>query len=261
MKRTEISFLPFLLPKELQGIMKNAKLYDSSCSPEARVYYIERGGGYFLKAAAAKSLAREAEMGAYFHKKGLAPEVLFYESGERDLLLTARAEGEDGTHPMHLSDPNRLAHVMGETLRALHETEAPDCPVKNRMGEYLALADENYALGKFDAELFLGKYRYSSAKEARAVLCEGRDLLKNEVLLHGDYCLPNIMLRDFKFASFIDLGNAGIGDRHIDLFWGAWTLVFNLGTDAYCDRFLDAYGRDRVQEDLLSVIAAAEVFG
>jgi kanamycin kinase len=182
-----------------------------------------------LKAAAAKSLAREAEMGAYFHKKGLAPEVLFYESGERDLLLTARAEGEDGTHPMHLSDPNRLAHVMGETLRALHETEAPDCPVKNRMGEYLALADENYALGKFDAELFLGKYRYSSAKEARAVLCEGRDLLKNEVLLHGDYCLPNVFLSDDGIG-FLDLGSAGVMDKDYDVFMCLWSMRYNFVT-------------------------------
>ncbi len=261
MKRIEIPALPILLPRELQGIVENARIYDSSCSPEARVYYIERDGGYFLKTAAAKSLAREAEMGAYFYKKGLAPEVLFYESGESDLLLTARAEGEDGTHPTHLADPRRLSVVMAEALRALHETAAPDCPVQNRMEEYLALADKNFALGKFDLGLFTGAFRYPDAATARAVLCEGRSLLKNEVLLHGDYCLPNLMLKDFRVSSFIDVGNGGIGDRHVDLFWGAWTLAFNLGTDAYRDRFFDAYGRDHVDTEILSVIAAAEVFG
>ena len=93
------------------------------------------------------------------------------------------------------------------------------------------------------------------------MLCEGRKLLRNEVLLHGDYCLPNIMLKDFKITSFIDVGNGGIGDRHVDLFWGAWTLWFNLKTDAYRDRFLDAYGRDLVDEERLRVISAAEIFG
>jgi kanamycin kinase len=34
-----------------------------------------------------------------------------------------------------------------------------------------------------------------------------------------------------------------------------------LHTDAYRDRFFDAYGRDRVDEDKLRIIAAAEVFG
>jgi kanamycin kinase len=52
-----------------------------------------------------------------------------------------------------------------------------------------------------------------------------------------------------------------VGDRHVDLFWGAWTLCFNLGTDAYRARFLDAYGRDKAEEEKLRLIAAAEIFG
>ena len=59
----------------------------------------------------------------------------------------------------------------------------------------------------------------------------------------------------------MDVGCGGVGDRHIDLFWGVWTLSFNLKTDRYRDRFLDAYGRDRVDETALKIVAAAEVFG
>ena len=84
--------------------------------------------------------------------------------------------------------------------------------------------------------------------------------MKNDTLLHGDYCLPNILLDDWKFSGFIDLDSGGVGDRHIDLFWGAWTLRFNLHTDAWCDRFLDAYGRDRIEPEILRAIAAFEVF-
>jgi kanamycin kinase len=69
------------------------------------------------------------------------------------------------------------------------------------------------------------------------------------------------MLEDWRFTGFIDVGNGGVGDRHVDLFWGAWTLCFNLGTDAYRARFLDAYGRDKAEEEKLRLIAAAEIFG
>ena len=69
------------------------------------------------------------------------------------------------------------------------------------------------------------------------------------------------MLDNWNFSGFIDLGNGGVGERHVDLFWGAWTLNFNLGTDEYRARFLDAYGRDKIDEEKLRVIAAAEVFG
>jgi kanamycin kinase len=73
--------------------------------------------------------------------------------------------------------------------------------------------------------------------------------------------LPNVILDDFKFSGFIDLGNGGVGDRHIDLFWGLWSLWFNLKTDKYGDVFLDAYGRDAVNIDNIKIIAAYEVFG
>ena len=94
------------------------------------------------------------------------------------------------------------------------------------------------------------------------VFDEGKCALRSDTLIHGDYCLPNIMLNDdFSLSGFIDLGAGGVSDRHIDLFWGAWTLGFNLGTDEYRSTFFDAYGRDRVDEDIIRVIGAAEVFG
>ena len=129
------------------------------------------------------------------------------------------------------------------------------------METYLALADKNYKAGKFDKDLFPDGVGFQNADEAYAVLKEGRAALKNDTLIHGDYCLPNVMLDNWRFSAFIDLGQGGVGDRHVDLFWGAWTLRYNLGTDAYRDRFLDAYGRDLLDKDLLRTVAAAEVFG
>lgn len=79
-------------------------------------------------------------------------------------------------------------------------------------------------------------------------------------LLHGDYCLPNILLDDWKFSGFIDLGGSGVGDRHIDIFWGVWTLFFNLKSNAYYERFLDTYGREAVEPEILRTVAAFEVF-
>jgi kanamycin kinase len=89
----------------------------------------------------------------------------------------------------------------------------------------------------------------------------GRDSLTDRVLLHGDFCLPNFIMKDWRLSGFIDLGAAGVGDRHIDLFWGAWTLNFNLKTDRYRDIFFDAYGRELISPDALRVIGAAEAFG
>ena len=241
--------------------MEGVGLYDSSCSPEARVYFIDRDGGYYLKSAPKGTLATEAALTRYFHAKGLATEVLEYLSFERDWLLTARVRGEDCTHATYLSDPRRLCDTLATQLRALHETSAEGCPVQNRIETYLATAAQNHAAGMFDVSLFSEPWTYRSAEEAWGVLEANKHLLKTDTLLHGDYCLPNVMLDGWRFSGFIDLGNGGVGDRHIDLFWGAWTLFFNLKTDAYRDRFFDAYGRDRIEPDMLRIIAAAEVFG
>ncbi|MCR5808173.1 MAG: phosphotransferase, partial [Clostridiales bacterium] len=79
--------------------------------------------------------------------------------------------------------------------------------------------------------------------------------------LHGDYCLPNILLNDWKLSGYIDLGNGGMGDRHIDILWGIWTLRFNLGTNKYTDRFMDAYGRELIEPEMLRMVAAMEMIG
>ena len=261
MKRTPLPTLPDTVPARLRDRFCGAPVFDSSCSPEARVYYIDRDGGMYLKLSPRGTLAAEAKMTEYFHGKGLAPEVLEYTSGERDVLLTRAARGEDATHPETISDPCRLADTMGKALRALHETSAFDCPVPRRMDGYLALAEKNYREGRFDPSLFPTGIGFATANEAYAVLEAGKPALKNDTLIHGDFCLPNIMLENWRVCAFIDLGNGGVGDRHVDLFWGAWTLIYNLKTDKYCYRFFDAYGRDRVDADLLRTVAAAECFG
>ena len=261
MKRTPIRPDMEAIPSAFHHLLTGAAVYDSSCSPQARVMYIETDGGYYLKASPAGTLSAEAEMTRYFHQKGLAAEVLHFVSGEQDWLLTARVPGEDATDQQYLADPKRLCDTIALQLRRLHELDTAGCPIPDHTARYLKTVEKNYSTGHYDAALFPDNWGYASAEEAIRVVERHAHLLKNDTLLHGDYCLPNIMLDNWRFSGFIDLGNGGVGDRHVDIFWGAWTLSFNLKTDRYRDRFLDAYGRDAVEEEILRVIAACEVFG
>lgn len=111
-------------------------------------------------------------------------------------------------------------------------------------------------IGRFDAQF----RPRTTATDAYRIAAEAAGELRTDALLHGDYCLPNVILDDWCFSGFIDLDHAGLSDRHIDVFWGAWTLWFNLHTSAYCSRFLDAYGRDVIDEGKLAAIAAMECF-
>ncbi|MBQ8952624.1 MAG: phosphotransferase, partial [Clostridia bacterium] len=121
--------------------------------------------------------------------------------------------------------------ALGEAIRALHETAAADCP----------LSDVN--------ERWIEVYE----KEHGAPFAGDVSILQKDVLAHGDCCLPNIFFDGGRFSGFIDLGDAGLGDRHADLSSALWSLGYNLGTDCWNGRLLDAYGRDAVDEARLAL--------
>lgn len=261
MKKTLLNTIPEEIPQDIQCFFLGANIYDSSCSPKAKVYFIDKGNGYYLKRSGKGTLEKEAKLTEFFHSKGLGAEVLNYISDNSDWLLTAAVIGEDCTHKAYLAEPKKLCDTVAYELRKLHETDYTGCPITDRTAEYLATAEKNYRSGIYDKSFFPDSFDCPSAKEAFDILTAGKDALQSKVLLHGDYCLPNIILNNGKLSGFIDVGCGGVGDRHIDIFWGVWSLWFNLKTDKYCGRFLDAYGRDKAEEPILKIIAAAEVFG
>jgi len=248
-------------PAELQHFLSGADIYDSSCSELAQVVFIDKDEGFFLKSAPKDALKREATMTRYFHGIGMAAEVLSYISDEKDWMLTAKIHGEDGAMEKHTQDPKRLCDIFAERLAMLHSMDFSSCPIPNHTALYLESAKNNKLNGTYDKSNFPDSWGYASANEAWAVIEKSGHLLQTDTLLHGDYCLPNIILNDWKFAGFIDLDNGGVGDRHVDIFWATWTLFWNLKTHDYRQRFIDAYGRDKVSEDMLRVVAAVEVFG
>lgn len=261
MDRRLITLPPDSIPPYFHTFTQDAVIYDSSCSAAARVYFVDKGPGFYLKTAPKGSLQKEAALTKFFHSKRLAAEVIAYESLDADWLLTARVPGEDCIAPMYLSDPKRLCDTTAQLLRMLHETPYNGCPVADRTGDYLDTARKNFQLGTYDVQLFPDNWGYSSPEEAWHIVETCGKYLKADTLLHGDYCLPNIILDNWNFSGFIDLDTAGVGDKHVDLFWATWSLQFNLKTDCYRERFLDAYGRDGICEDLFRVVAAIEVFG
>lgn len=261
MKKTLLDHIPDQMPQDIRRFICGANIYDSSCSSEATVYFIAKGNGCYLKHAGKGMLEKESKMTQYFYSKGFGAEVLNYISDDSDWLVTSAVIGEDGVHEEYLRNPKRLCDTLAQELRKLHDTDFSDCPVPDRTTEYLAGAEKNYRTGNYDESHFPDNFGYRSAKEAYDVLTAGKGALQSKVLLHGDYCLPNIILNNWKLSGFIDVGNGGVGDRHIDLFWGVWSLGFNLKTNRYHERFLDAYGRDKADESILKIVAAAEVFG
>jgi aminoglycoside phosphotransferase len=64
---------------------------------------------------------------------------------------------------------------------------------------------------------------------------------RGHLLVHGDYCLPNVLVSRGTLSGLIDVGGTGLGDPRQDLAAGIWTLQYNFGK-GFARDFLDAYG-------------------
>jgi aminoglycoside phosphotransferase len=61
------------------------------------------------------------------------------------------------------------------------------------------------------------------------------------VVIHGDYCLPNVLVEGGRLSAVVDVGLAGLAGPETDLAAGVWTLQYNYGK-GFARDFLDAYG-------------------
>ena len=219
MKKTQIQINIASFPSELHYIFENTKVYDSSSHPTMTV--LDSENGYYVKIGQKGSLTKEAEMAKLFEKNEIGVEVISYISDVKDYIVTRPAKGEDCTH--YLNNPERLCIVFAESMKYLHNRPVADIPISSCM--------ETYA---------------------------GLEFIKHDTFIHGDFCLPNIILDNWKFSTFIDVGLAGVGDRHIDIYWALWSLNHNLKTDKFTDCFLSLYGNENYDKDILKKVAEIE---
>ena len=69
---------------------------------------------------------------------------------------------------------------------------------------------------------------------------------KGSTLVHGDFCLPNIITRDNAVVGFIDTANLGLGDELIDYEWCIWSFEYNLNSNKYTKELIELLGIEDV---------------
>lgn len=256
---TKIShFSPLDFPEQLRTYIEGATLSDSSSHSGATVLYLD--SGYYLKIDQKGRLEREARIASLFEQEGIGTPVIHYLSTDKDYLLTKEAIGHDTL--AFLDQPEKICRTMAEALKKLHSFYPQNFPSENHLQAYKDRALKNYEKGEFYAKALLPQFRISSREEAFQLIREQGHLLKTDAFIHGDACLPNLILKDADhFSCFIDLGLADFSNRHIDLFWAVWSLNYNLHDPKYAELFLDYYGREQVDVNKLRLVAAFEAFG
>lgn len=203
-KETAVHLADF--PEELQDYLRASKIYDSSSRSGAKVLYSDKG--YYLKIDDCGKLAQEATVARWFWQKGIGVKVVHYLTADRDYLLTEEAIGQDATH--FLGNPEKLCQIMAETLHMLHGLVPSRFPRQNRLADYHETAMKNYQKGSFYDRALLPQFGLTSREQAYQYICDNSHLLQEDTFIHGDFCLPNLILKgDYQFSTLIDFDSAG----------------------------------------------------
>ena len=203
-----------------------------------------RGEVGYLKVAPlgeAPGLADEAQRMRWLGPRLVVPRVLDYGSdGAQEWLLTAAIDGISAVDPTLRADPRRLVPLLAEGLRRFHAVPWADCPFDDHLDPMHPLVHQRFAAGRTDPDT-IRRNGGRTDREALRYLETSRPQPEELVLCHGDYCVPNVLLRAGRVAGFVDLGRAGVGDRWQDLTDALWSVTRNLGA-GWEDLFLEGYG-------------------
>jgi aminoglycoside phosphotransferase len=147
----------------------------------------------------------------------------------------------------------RAAHLAGERDRL--NWLAGQWPVPSVVGFFHALGDDwlltrevpgvplyhRTAAGEpSQKSRLLGEILRQLHSTATATLPFGKPR-PGHVLVHGDFCLPNVLVADGKLSAVIDVGRVGLASPEVDLAAGVWSLQYTFGVGVGRD-FLCAYG-------------------
>ena len=161
------------------------------------------------------------EVMRWLHGKLPVPEVLAYEKDEKyRYLLMNKIEGSVACNSYYMEHPKEMIPVLSDALKLLWSIDISDCPRKTDIDTVLSEAEYRVRndlvdLSDTEPETF-GEGGFKDAEELLSWLKENKPSYE-PVLSHGDFCLPNVFIKDGKLSGLIDLGNTGTGDKWMDI--------------------------------------------
>lgn len=239
---------PLPIPPSVANQFKDwTATFEYSYGPETSTWRLHRGHKTrYLKVARLgwePSLAQECDR-MYWASSGLpVPKVLDYGKKEGvEWLLTEALPGVVAVRKELMEDPASLVPILAEGLRTFHEAPIQNCPFDFRLDQALAHVRARVDAGLIDPiRDFHPEHEHFTPQEALKELEATVPATEDVVLCHGDYCLPNVLIKAGRVSGYVDLGELGLADRWWDLAVATWSLTWNLGS-GWEDLFLETYG-------------------
>jgi aminoglycoside phosphotransferase len=174
------------------------------------------------------------------------PRVLDYGAdATHEWLLTAGLEGVSAIDEGVLAAPRHAVPLLAQGLRRFHAVPVERCPFDSRVEAMLRMVGGRVGAGLVDPERdFQPEHQTLTAAAALTRLIQLRPKDEDLVVCHGDYCPPNVVLKDGQISGYVDLGQLGVADRWWDLAVATWAITWNFGP-GWEDLFLTTYGVPR----------------
>jgi aminoglycoside phosphotransferase len=170
------------------------------------------GSDRYLKISAdLAALRRERDTELWLEGRLIAPRVVEYaEDGQgRGYLVTTAVPGTPACSRSWIDRPASLCGLLAEAMAMVHSLPAEACPF---------LAEQT---------------------EARRALGRPEN---GFCFVHGDFCLPNVLLRRGAVSGFVDVAGAGVGDPWVDRAWCLWSLAYNTRSEEWNPLLLEKLG-------------------
>ena len=171
-----------------------------------------------------------------------APKVLlFAEDESADYLLLSEISGIPASDDSLKNDIPRVIEQSAEGLIKIHSLPVEECPFDERLVRKIEVVRERMLKGLVDTSEFDEERKGRTVEDLVSELFETKPPDEDLVFTHGDYCVPNVILRDGKLNGFVDWGNAGIADRYQDIALLTRSICFNFGEE-WQEKVFEIYG-------------------
>jgi aminoglycoside 3'-phosphotransferase-2 len=177
---------------------------------------------------------------------------------DREFLLTEALIGLDGTEAGR-ENPEAVVVGLAQELQVWHAQPVAGCPFDQGLAVQIPLARTRAQGGLVNEHDFDEERRARSALELLEQLERDRPETEDQVLTHGDPCLPNVIFDGPACVGFIDCGRAGVADRYQDLALAARSISRNLG-GKWVQPFFEHYGLLKVNAGKLAFYRLLDEF-
>ena len=216
------------MPKELEELLRGYSLtkhpYDES---RAEIYICKHPSEprLYLKIRKDETMRLKAEYDIlkWINHRIPSPEPLFYRhETSTEYLLTSEIAGTP-TYQVKPYDRKTAVRILAESLKRIHCLDPSGCPAVHSIDYWVEILS-----GKGVDVSPLGDWRP----------------VEDPVFTHGDYCLPNIIIKGGYVSGVIDWDYAGLADPYVDFISCLWSIRYNYGDDAerLISLFLETYG-------------------